>query len=67
MLHRIELVSVIPVHSFSGRRDGSPRLMPRNARAGLGVALLISTVDHEPSRLWKWARIARETIEAVTW
>jgi hypothetical protein len=39
------------------------------AARGCAVEIIlkdISTVNHEPSRLWEWARIARETIEAVT-
>ena len=26
----------------------------------------ISTVCHEPQRLWEWARVARETIQAMS-
>lgn len=39
------------------------------ATRGCSVEIIlkdISTVNHDPARLWEWARIARETIEAVT-
>jgi hypothetical protein len=39
------------------------------AARGCNVEIIlkdISTVCHEPARLWQWARIARETIEAVS-
>ena len=45
-------------------------LMEKLAAArGCNVEIIlkdISTVNHEPARLWEWARIARETIEALT-
>ncbi len=39
------------------------------AARGCNVEIIlkdISTVRHDPARLWEWARIARETIEAVS-
>jgi hypothetical protein len=38
------------------------------AARGCNVEIIlkdISTVRHEPARLWEWARIAREAIEAL--
>lgn len=48
------------------RRELTDKL---TAARGCSVEIIlkdISTVNHQPSRLWEWARIARETIEAVT-
>ncbi len=48
------------------RRELTDKL---KAARGCNVEIIlkdISTVHHEPKRLWEWARIARETIEALT-
>ena len=40
-----------------------------SAARGCNVEIIlkdISTVQHDPSRVWEWARIARETIEAMS-
>jgi len=61
--------AVLAWQNFDGEAVRQELTTKLKAARGCNVEIIlkdISTVRHEPARLWEWARIARETIQAVS-